>query len=391
MIASVKSRAVIGHRVNGSYTSLIVKRIGVVTTVDAPWGGSEELWSRAAEQLLRRDVFVAANVLAFPRPADQLENLCREGCQITQRRRGNRLSGGLRKLFDAWTQRWLDRTEPDLVIISQAVYTDGTSWMEACHHRGIPYITVAHNAGAQFWLADAASQRLALGLEQAAACYFVSQGNLDLVRRQLATPLPRAKVIRNPFNVSYDANPKWPDNKGVWRLACVGRLDAFAKGQDTLIEVLALPQWRTRPIEIRLYGDGPNRATLAALAKLRQVENVHQMGWTKDVEAIWSDNHALIMASRFEGLPLALVEAMLCGRPSIVPDVAGIAELIRDNVTGFLAFAPTVKGMNAALERAWQRRDQWQAIGQAAGHEIRQLVPRDPVSLFVDEILKYLP
>jgi glycosyl transferase family 1 len=49
-------------------------------------------------------------------------------------------------------------------------------------------------------------------------------------------------------------------------------------------------------------------------------------------------NHVHAMPSRIEGLPLVLIEAMLCGRPVVATDVAG-AEVIEDEVTGFLAGA----------------------------------------------------
>jgi glycosyltransferase involved in cell wall biosynthesis len=45
---------------------------------------------------------------------------------------------------------------------------------------------------------------------------------------------------------------------------------------------------------------------------------------------------------------------MLCGRPAIAHDAGGIAELLVDNETGFLAAAATVGALDAALERAWR-------------------------------------
>jgi hypothetical protein len=50
--------------------------------------------------------------------------------------------------------------------------------------------------------------------------------------------------------------------------------------------------------------------------------------------------------------------------------------------------------MDAALERAWQRRDQWQQIGAVAAEYIRNLYPADPCSVFADHlesILDQLP
>ena len=58
-----------------------------------------------------------------------------------------------------------------------------------------------------------------------------------------------------------------------------------------------------------------------------QLKNVHFRGHVNDIRAIWEQNHLLVLPSRYEGLPLALVEAMWCGRPAVVTDVGGNAEL----------------------------------------------------------------
>lgn len=104
------------------------------------------------------------------------------------------------------------------------------------------------------------------------------------------------------------------------------------------------------------------------------------------VEEIWATNHVLVMPSRYEGLPLAMVEAMLCARPVVATDVAGHAEIVEDGVTGFLAVAPTVSSMSAALERFWNRRSEAEEIGRAGAHRIRQLVQQDPVRVFSDKL-----
>jgi glycosyltransferase involved in cell wall biosynthesis len=105
------------------------------------------------------------------------------------------------------------------------------------------------------------------------------------------------------------------------------------------------------------------------------------------VGSIWASHHALVLPSRYEGLPLSLVEAMLCGRPSIVTNVSGNTELLEDNVTGFVAAAPMPTFLDEALERAWARRADWQAIGAAAARQVRELVPSDPAGVFADELL----
>jgi glycosyltransferase involved in cell wall biosynthesis len=91
------------------------------------------------------------------------------------------------------------------------------------------------------------------------------------------------------------------------------------------------------------------------------------------------------MPSRIEGLPLAVVEAMLCGRPVVATDVAG-AELVEDGITGFLAEAPSAGCVGNALERFWARKEEATEIGATAAERIRQLVPPNPVRVFADKI-----
>jgi glycosyltransferase involved in cell wall biosynthesis len=91
------------------------------------------------------------------------------------------------------------------------------------------------------------------------------------------------------------------------------------------------------------------------------------------------------MPSRIEGLPLAVIEAMLCGRPVVATDVAG-AEVVEDGITGFLAEAPTVGCVGNALERFWRRKEEAKEIGAASAESIRRLVPPDPVRVFADKI-----
>jgi glycosyltransferase involved in cell wall biosynthesis len=108
--------------------------------------------------------------------------------------------------------------------------------------------------------------------------------------------------------------------------------------------------------------------------------------FSNSVENIWLQNHVLLLPSRYEGMPLALVEAMLCGRPALVTDVAGNAELIEDGITGFVADAPAAASVRAALERLWGRRADLQGIGRAAAKKIRKLVPADPAGEFVEKL-----
>jgi glycosyltransferase involved in cell wall biosynthesis len=294
------------------------------------------------------------------------------------------------RLFSRFEFSWLDRHKPDLVVINMGTQMDGAQWMAECHRRGLPYVTLVHCAVENSWPGDELADRLAEGFEHAARTLFVSRRNMELVRLQFAIALPEAAVVRNPCRVSYTANPAWPDQANGMRLACVGRLEPGSKGQDILLDVLSLEKWRRRSLFLTFFGNGASEQNLRRRVAYCGLKNVAFGGFAANVESIWEGHHALVMPSRYEGLPLAIVEAMLCNRPCIVTDVSGNAELLDDNHTGFIAEAPTVKHLDEAMERAWQRRGDWQGMGREAGVQVRKRVPEDPVGVFVTQLLSVI-
>jgi glycosyltransferase involved in cell wall biosynthesis len=359
-----------------------VKNFAFVSTIEANWGGSEELWHRAALWLAAEGMNVRVNVKGWKTDPQPIRQLVAGGVEVTRRRERPRWMERFHRLLPDEPYRWLDQAPSDIVVISQGANFEGQFWASACRRRGIPYALISQAAGELWWLDDPATDSVRQAYESAAGSFFVSRANLELTERQIGMTIPRAHVIRNPFNVSYDAAPPWPADNGSLRLACVARIAAKFKGQDLIIEALALPKWRARPVHVTFFGAGPNERSLRHQAMLRGLLHVTFAGYVNDVEQIWAHNHALLLTSRVEGLPLAVVEAMLCGRPCIVTDVAGNAELLEDNFSGFVASAPTVVAVDEAMERAWQRREELPAIGARAAEAVRKHVPRDPAEVF---------
>lgn len=370
-------------------------RATFVSTMDwLPWGGSEVLWSRTAARLLERGDSVAASTRRWPTLPPHLEALQKLGCQLHLRtvppslpRRALRRLGIGRDA--AW--RWLPRFAPEVVIISTGIHLEGVEPAAACRDYGLPYALLVQSADEHRWPGDDDLDPLREAYLGAVGCFFVSDGNRRLVETMLAARLPNARVVCNAFNVRYDAAPPWPEDDGVTRLACVGALAPVAKGQDLIFGALARPEWRGRPIRVSLFGAGHNARTVPALARMLGVDDkVEFRGFTGDVEQVWAEHHALILPSRHEGMALAVLEALLCGRVCVVTDVAGNAEYVTDGETGFLAAAPTVPLVADALERAWATRGEWAAIGARAAAATRRKVPPDPAAAFIQELERCL-
>jgi glycosyltransferase involved in cell wall biosynthesis len=250
----------------------------------------------------------------------------------------------------------------------------------------LPFVTIVHCNSDALWPSDESSGDMASAYRAAKVVFCVSRHNLELLECQIGEALTNSQIVWNPFNVPGGEPTAWPANDGIWKLACVGRLDPGAKGQDLLFHTLSQPQWSGRPVEINLYGSGPCENSLRRLMKKLKLRSVHFHGYTNDVKAVWAQNHLLVLPSRFEGLPLALVEAMWCGRPAVVTDIGGNAELCVDGETGYVAAAPAVSLVAETMERAWNDRDRWQNMGVAAGARVRSLLPKDPVGDFCEQL-----
>ena len=362
----------------------------VSTMMGYPWGGSEELWSQAALKLKREGHDVQATVAHQTELSSKVIALEEQGIKIGTypwRPMGivNRIITKLaRKRRRAYGR--LVRFKPDLVIISQGHNAGGFDWAKICREASIPYVFIVQSNSEHMWFYDDEIEKVAEIYRAAQKVFCVSHGNLNLLRMQLVDPIPNGEIVWNPFNVSTEKVPAWPAEDGRWKLACVARMEVQAKAQELLLQVLARPEWRSRPIEMSFYGTGPHEQTLKRLAETLHLDRVRFCGHVSDIEEVWKQNHMLVLPSRYEGLPLALVESMWCGRPAIVTDVAGNTEVCIDNETGFVAPAAAVSLLSETLERAWDSRDDWQSMGRAARARAESQIPRNPIALFADKL-----
>jgi glycosyltransferase involved in cell wall biosynthesis len=115
-------------------------------------------------------------------------------------------------------------------------------------------------------------------------------------------------------------------------------------------------------------------------------DQISYCGFADDIESVWSEHHGLLLPSRVEGNSLSLIEAMLCGRVPITTNVGRASELIDDEQSGFIAPAATAELVDDLLERAWQRRHDWQRMGQLAARNIRERHSLRPAMDFADRI-----
>lgn len=363
------------------------RRITVISTCPEAWGGSEELWAGAASVLAEQGHRVTVFKTVVDESHPRIKHLKSVSCRVHDLRvppvprRLLILSHFLTLTLHLKSRR------PDLVVISQGDNYDGLHFGYLCRKLKLPYTVISQKATDHFWPPDQSRRYRRETYEAAARCFFVSEHNRRLTEDQIGASLANAEVVRNPYLVSADRPLPWPGGEDEsLRLACVARLYLLDKGQDILLRVLAREKWKRRNLHVSFFGRGVNGEGLAEMARRLGVANVSFEGQTSDVPGIWKKHHALILPSRAEGLPLSLVEAMMCGRPGIVTKVGGSAEVVEDRVTGFLA-EPAEDSIDATLEDAWARRRELREMGELAAREIRKLIPPHPAADFAATLL----
>jgi glycosyltransferase involved in cell wall biosynthesis len=155
-----------------------------------------------------------------------------------------------------------------------------------------------------------------------------------VLQRLTAGSAARVTVIPNAVGLPASA-PRYPGSAGPVMLLFVGRF-AFNKGIDVLLQVARRLDSEGRGMGFRfvLAGDGPERVRMEAEGLPRNVELAGKVD-DERLEQLYADCHALVLPTRFEGMPTVVLEAMARSRPVIVSDVGASAELV-DEGNGFL-------------------------------------------------------
>lgn len=135
------------------------------------------------------------------------------------------------------------------------------------------------------------------------------------------------------------------------RLVCVGRLSE-QKGQLLLLDAVRRLKERGRRVELVLAGDGEMRGELeAAIKRMNLQADVTITGWISGqrVSEELQKSKAMVLASFAEGLPVVVMEAMALQRVVVSTRIAGIPELVRHGVDGWLVTPGDVEALVDAL------------------------------------------
>jgi glycosyltransferase involved in cell wall biosynthesis len=122
------------------------------------------------------------------------------------------------------------------------------------------------------------------------------------------------------------------------------------KAQQYLIEAARIVAAARPDVRVALVGEGDERAALEAQARALGVsEQVVFAGFRANIPDILAASDVFVLSSLWEGMPVALLEAMAAGCVAVVTDVGGVGQLVRDGETGFLVPPGDAAALAAAL------------------------------------------
>jgi glycosyltransferase involved in cell wall biosynthesis len=358
-------------------------RIGILSTVGPgySWSGSEEMWKLMAVEALKAGHTVAVCMQSSMAHSEELAEFKRLGGVIFPYQPLNWI---MRRLASkGWYSRFgnMRRWEPDLLCVSGGPcdpfwQRDSLAFLNA---NMIPKVYILQGNEEGFIKGNEQRSMLRPLFTSAARIISVSRTTAVLLERQLAAALPHVTILPNPIRLRLAKPLPWPDiiNDQV-HFATVGRYDVESKCQDRTFEAFATSEWKSRNWHLSLYGTGSDEVYLHDLIRYYGLQDhITIEGYERNFQTIWAQQHLHILNSRCEGLSLALIESMFCGRPAVVTRSGGHHELVRDGLDGFVTPGNDPEIIRETLERAWVNRGTWRHMGESAFGRAAEWIPTD--------------
>ena len=245
---------------------------------------------------------------------------------------------------------------------------------------GIPhFIVTEHIVGQPNSAAQKSLKRREL--MRADAVTAVCSAVADSLARDYGVPRQRLRVVPNGAdppdeNAEWEEARTWREKLGAGQLrplwVSAARLEE-QKGHDVFLAALAELNRRGVEFTAAIAGEGSKRLELERqIAERGLGSRVRLLGQLENLGPLLLAADAVVLASRWEGLPLTLLEALARGRPVVATSVGGIPDVIEDNVTGRLIASGQSTPLADALADFARRSDAALRLGRNGQRRVRE-------------------
>jgi glycosyltransferase involved in cell wall biosynthesis len=157
----------------------------------------------------------------------------------------------------------------------------------------------------------------------------------------------------------------------------VGRL-VYQKGHEYLVQAMQTLARQFPTLQAVICGEGPLRGQLEAqVGRLGLEKSVHLLGNRLDIGRCLSAADIFVLPSRWEGLPVALLEAMDAGLPVVATRVEGVEEVVEDGEQGVLVPPEDARVLADSIGQLVLEPDRRARMGAAARARIRATYTTD--------------
>lgn len=158
--------------------------------------------------------------------------------------------------------------------------------------------------------------------------------------------------------------------------------------QKTILKAVSKIKKDIPELVLLLAGNGPDEEMLKSMTKELMIEDyVRFLGYRIDLENVVPAVDLVVSCSYRDGMPLNIIEAMLCARPVIASHNRGHDELIEDGKNGYLIDMLDVDGLAERIKHIRKEKDTAELLGKA-GYEKAQKYTADAVVEQFAEIIK---
>lgn len=258
-------------------------------------------------------------------------------------------------------------------IVHSHEFAMGVYGTGAARRIGVPHVITMHGSQS---MAEALRRRVALrwAFRNSYATAAVSAATKRQLDVDLGVPADQIRVIRNGIPVRIGNRAVVRRELGVREdellILSIGNLDE-RKGHLVLLKALhqLLRAGLSQPWRLVIAGGrgGSERSKLEAfVAEHSMIEHLHILTYREDVPDLQAAADIFAMPSLWEGLPLAVLEAMLAGKAIVASDTSGIPEAITNEEHGLLTPPGEVDSLAKALGRLLTDPSLRQRLGEAA-------------------------
>lgn len=281
---------------------------------------------------------------------------------VVERRRRAARDAGMRAAAAELTARFRTARPGGIVIVTQVWAME---WVALADTAGMPVIGMSHES---FGACRASSRfgRVRRYYKDVDRMLALTREDADMWIR---AGMDNADYMPNPLPVMPDV----PSPRTEKVVASIGRL-SDEKGVDLLLDTWALLSPRQPDWLLRIYGSGEDEEILRKQREALGLErSVEFMGRTDDVAGALHGASVFAQASRAEGFPLSLMEAMAAGVPCAAFDCApGVHEIVRDGEDGLLATVGNINELAAHIETLMTDEELRHRFGTAARENVQR-------------------